>query len=66
METLPKIPDGYITMGELIEIAEISCYKVHKRLKEAGVPEKVIRILGEHRCVRIYPHREALYAVLDE
>ena len=65
MEKLEKLPDGYISIGELIELSERSLNTVRTRLKCAGVKGKSI-LLRPHVRILIYPQREALYAALDK
>lgn len=68
------VPDGYISLSELAELAEKKDkFKLRIRLYKAGVPERRITISGTKgrgsaggHPVLVYPHREALYAALDE
>ena len=65
METLPKIPDGYVTIKELVELAERNHKTVRSRLAQAGVQGQFFQLRAKTR-VLIYPQREALYAALDK
>ena len=67
------VPVGYISLIELAELAEKSKYVIRRRLYKAGIPEKRITVSGTRgrgsgggHPMYIYPHREALYAALDD
>lgn len=65
------VPEGYISLPELAELAEMCKTGVAYRLKKAGVtPKRIPRACkpggkaGGHSML-VYPYREALYAVLE-
>ena len=60
-----KIPDGYISFQQLMELSERSKDTVKVRLKAAAV-NGTFFLLRPRVRILIYPQREALYAVLDE
>lgn len=67
METLKKMPEGYASVNEIVDLAEKSRDSVLYKLKKVGVQGRVVRFEGKNGGgVKIYPLREALYAVLDK
>lgn len=60
-----KTPNGYISMTELIELSERNADTVRRRLLRAGVKGEYYQ-LSPLKRIRIFPQREALYAVLDK
>lgn len=60
-----KIPEGYISHQELVNISEHCKSVVNNRLKAAGLKGEWFKLRKAVR-IHIYPAREALYAVLDE
>lgn len=65
MEKQEKIPDGYVTIKELVELTERDHKTVRSRLVQAGVQGQFFQLRAKTR-VLIYPQREALYAALDK
>lgn len=68
-----KVPDGYISLRELAELAEKNSFTIRVKLYKAGIPLKLIKVSGTKGRgtaggypILVYPQREALYAALDE
>lgn len=65
------VPDGYISLPDLAELAECSKDVAHARLKRAGVEGKLVprqtKAGGKQggRKMYIFPQKEALEAVLQ-
>lgn len=64
------IPDGFVTVAELAELAECSCNTARNRIHAAGCEYRLIPrvnaagVLLGARKLMVVPQREGLYAVL--